>query len=93
MLVIIEFISYLARAVSLGVRLFANIVAGHSLLKILSTFLYKLFSGSLIVSILTLIPFTLFIALCGLEVAVSIIQAFVFTLLTASYLKDVIDLH
>jgi F-type H+-transporting ATPase subunit a len=93
MLVIIEFISYLARAVSLGVRLFANLTAGHSLMKILSTFLYQMFSSSIIFSILTLIPFSIFITLVGLELAVSFIQSFVFCLLVSSYLKDAIDLH
>jgi F-type H+-transporting ATPase subunit a len=93
LLVLIELISYLARAVSLGVRLFANIVAGHTLLKILSTYLYKLFTGSLIVAIITLVPFTIFLALIGLELAVSLIQAFVFTLLVCSYLRDAIELH
>jgi F-type H+-transporting ATPase subunit a len=93
LLVLIELISYLARAVSLGVRLFANITAGHTLLKILSTYLFKLFSGSLLVAIITLIPFSIFLALIGLEIAVSLIQAFVFTLLVCSYLKDAIELH
>lgn len=93
LLVLIELVSYSARAGSLGIRLFANIVAGHTLLKILSTFLYKLFSGSLIVAVLTLIPFAIFIGLIGLEVAVSLIQAFVLTLLVCSYLKDAIQLH
>jgi len=93
LLVLIELISYLARAVSLGVRLFANITAGHTLLKILSTYLFKLFSGSLLVAIITLIPFSIFLALIGLEIAVSLIQAFVFTLLVCSYLKDAIALH
>jgi len=93
LLVLIEVVSYLARAVSLGVRLFANIVAGHTLLKILSTYLFKLFSGSLIVAVITLIPFAIFLALIGLEIAVSLIQAFVFTLLVCSYLKDAIELH
>jgi F-type H+-transporting ATPase subunit a len=93
LLVLIEIVSYIARAGSLGIRLFANIVAGHTLLKILSTFLYKLFSGSLIVAVLTLIPFAIFIGLIGLEVAVSLIQAFVLTLLVCSYLKDAIQLH
>jgi len=93
LLVLIELVSYLARSVSLGVRLFANIVAGHTLLKILSTYLYKLFSGSLIVAIITLIPFIIFLGLIGLELAVSLIQAFVFTLLVCSYLRDAIELH
>jgi F-type H+-transporting ATPase subunit a len=93
LLVLIELVSYLARAASLGVRLFSNIVAGHTLLKILSTFLYQLFSGSLIIAVLTLIPFTIFLGLLGLELAVSFIQSFVFCLLVSSYLKDAIDLH
>ena len=86
-------VSYLARAFSLGIRLFANMAAGHSLLKILSTFLYQMFSAGILASILTLIPFSIFLALCGLELAVSVIQAYVFTLLTISYLKDSIYLH
>jgi len=93
LLVLIELISYLARAVSLGVRLFANITAGHTLLKILSTYLFKLFTLNLIVGVLTLIPFAIFLALVGLELAVSLIQAFVFTLLVCSYLRDAIELH
>jgi len=93
LLVLIEVISYLARAVSLGVRLFANVVAGHTLLKILSTFLYQMFGGSLVFAILTLIPFSIFVALIGLELAVSFIQAYVLTILTCSYIKDAVELH
>jgi F-type H+-transporting ATPase subunit a len=93
LLVLIELVSYLARAVSLGVRLFANLTAGHTLLKILSTYLFKLFTGNLLIAILTLIPFAIFLALVGLEIAVSLIQAFVFTLLVCSYLRDAIELH
>jgi len=93
LLVLIELVSYLARAVSLGVRLFANITAGHTLLKILSTYLFKLFTGNLLIAILTFIPFSIFLALVGLELAVSLIQAFVFTLLVCSYLRDAIELH
>src|SRR5216683_420057 len=65
----------------------------HFLLKILSTFLYQMFSSSFIIAIFTLIPFAFFLALCGLEVAVSIIQAYVFVLLVISYIKDAIYLH
>nr|WMV85424.1 ATPase subunit 6 [Dendrobium huoshanense] len=93
LLVQIELISYLARAFSLGVRLFANTVAGHTLLKILSGFLAPMFTSGAITAIITLIPFSIFIALIGLEIAVSFIQAYVFCILTASYLKDAIDLH
>jgi F-type H+-transporting ATPase subunit a len=62
-------------------------------MKILSTFLYQMFSSSLIVALLTLIPFSLFLAIMGLELAVSFIQAYVFTILTCSYIKDAIELH
>jgi F-type H+-transporting ATPase subunit a len=92
-LTIIELISYLARAVSLGVRLFANMVAGHTLLKILATFLHKLFASSILVAVLTLVPFAIFVALIGLEIAVSFIQSYVFCVLTCSYIKDAIELH
>nr|YP_009649287.1 ATP synthase F0 subunit a [Rhizopogon salebrosus]QDA23202.1 ATP synthase F0 subunit a [Rhizopogon salebrosus] len=93
LLVLIELISYLARAFSLGIRLFANVVAGHTLLKILSTFLYQMFSGGIIIFIVTLVPFALFLAITGLELAVSFIQAYVFVLLVCSYIKDAIELH
>ena len=93
LLVLIELISYIARAFSLGIRLFSNITAGHTLLKILSTFLYQMFTGGLLIALITLIPFALFLAIIGLELAVSFIQAYVFTLLLLSYIKDAIDLH
>jgi F-type H+-transporting ATPase subunit a len=93
LIVLIELISYIARAGSLGIRLFANIVAGHTLLKILSTFLYQMFSGSIILAVVTLIPFSIFVALIGLELFVSFIQAYVLTILTCSYIKDAIELH
>lgn len=93
LLVLIELISYVARAASLGLRLFANMVAGHTLMKILSTFLYQMFGAGLLVAVLTLIPFSLFLAIMVLELAVSIIQAYVLTILVCSYIKDSIDLH
>ena len=93
LLVLIELLSYSARAFSLGIRLFANMCAGHTLLKILSTFLYQMFSGGIIIAVVTLIPFAIFIALIGLELAVSFIQSYVFCILTCSYIKDAIELH
>ena len=89
----IELISYLARALSLGVRLLANMAAGHSLMKILGGFLFSLFTSSFLISILTIVPFVIFIAIIVLEFAVSFIQAYVFCILTSSYIKDAIDLH
>lgn len=93
LLVLIELLSYISRAFSLGIRLFSNITAGHTLMKILSTFLYKMFAGGIVLFIVTLIPFTIFLAIIGLEIAVSFIQAYVFTLLLLSYIKDAIELH
>jgi len=93
LLVLIETVSYLARALSLGIRLFANLVAGHTLLKIVSTFLYGMFNAGIIAALITLIPFIVFLGLCGLELAVSVIQAYVFTILTCSYIKDALYLH
>lgn len=92
-LVLIELISYIARAFSLGIRLFANICAGHTLLKILSGFIYTLMTTNIFIFFITLIPFALFLAIVGLELAVSLIQTYVFTVLTCSYIKDSIDLH
>jgi F-type H+-transporting ATPase subunit a len=92
-LVLIELISYLARAVSLGLRLAANLASGHTLIVILGGFLFSGFSSGFLVSILTLIPFSLFLAIVGLELAVSFIQAYVFTILTCIYMKDSLDLH
>ena len=90
---IIELISYLARAVSLGVRLIANMVSGHALIIILAGFLYQGFSSGILISLVTLIPFTIFLAIVGLEIGVACIQAYVFTILTAIYIKDSLDLH
>jgi len=93
LLVIIEIISYISRAGSLGIRLLANMCAGHILLKILSSFLFKVFSAGFLLSVVALIPFPIFTGIIGLEFAICFIQAYVFTLLTCSYIKDAIDLH
>jgi ATP synthase subunit 6 len=85
---IIEIISYLSRIISLSVRLSANIISGHILLYILSSFGYKV---GIVSSILLFIPF-LFI-FYFLELGVALIQAFVFTILTGTYIKDAILLH
>lgn len=94
LLSVIELISYSARAVSLGVRLFANMVAGHALLKILSTFLLKFFqSENLFISIVAVVPFSIFCALSVLELAVAFIQSYVFVVLTSSYIKEALETH
>lgn len=93
LLVLIEFISYLSRAVSLGLRLAANIISGHMLLSILSGFTFNFLTGGVILFIVGLLPLAFILAFCGLEITIAIIQAQVFVVLTSSYIKDALDLH
>ena len=93
LLVLIEFISYLARNVSLGLRLAANIVAGHLLLNILSGFTYNIMTSGLIFFFLGILPLAFIIAFSGLELGISFIQSQVFVVLSCSYIKDALDLH
>jgi F-type H+-transporting ATPase subunit a len=93
LLVLIEFISYLARNVSLGLRLAANVLAGHMLLNILSGFTFKIMSSGILYFVLGLLPLSFIIAFSGLELAIAFIQAQVFVVLTCGYIKDALDLH
>ena len=93
LLVLIEFISYLARNVSLGLRLAANILSGHMLLNILSGFTYNIMNSGLIFFFLGLFPLAFIIAFSGLELGIAFIQAQVFVVLSCSYIKDALELH
>jgi F-type H+-transporting ATPase subunit a len=93
LLVFIEFVSYLSRNVSLGLRLAANILSGHMLLNILGGFTYNIMTSGIIFFILGLLPLAFIIAFSGLELAIAFIQAQVFVVLTCSYIKDGLDLH
>ena len=93
LLVLIEFISYLARNISLGLRLAANILSGHMLLNILSGFAYNIMTSSFIFFFVGLVPLAFIIAFSGLELGIAFIQAQVFVVLTCSYIKDGLDLH
>jgi len=93
LLVLIEFISYLARNISLGLRLAANIVSGHMLLAILSSFTYNIMTSGIIFFFIGLLPLAFIIAFSGLELGIAFIQSQVFVVLTASYIKDSLDLH
>ena len=93
LLVLIEFISYLSRNVSLGLRLAANILSGHMLLSILSGFTYNIMTSGIVFFFLGLIPLAFIIAFSGLELAIAFIQAQVFVVLACSYIKDGLDLH
>ena len=82
----IEIISYLSRPISLSVRLFANMMAGHTMLKIFAGFIFSL-------GIFGIAPLIIDVALTALEVLIAILQAYVFTILTCIYLNEAINLH
>jgi F-type H+-transporting ATPase subunit a len=86
LLVPIEVISYLARPVTLSLRLFANMMAGHTMLKVFGGFVVAL-------GLFGVVPFAAIVAVYALEVIVAILQAYVFTVLTCMYLNDAIHLH
>ena len=93
LLVLIEFISYLSRNVSLGLRLGANILSGHMLLNILAGFTYNIMNNGIIYFFLGLVPLAFILAFSGLEVGIAFIQAQVFVVLSSSYIKDGLELH
>ena len=86
LLVPIEIISYLSRPISLSVRLFANMLAGHTLLKVFAGFVISL-------GLFGVFPLAFVVALTGLEIVIAFLQAYVFTILTCLYLNDALHLH
>ncbi|HVR67559.1 MAG TPA: F0F1 ATP synthase subunit A [Verrucomicrobiae bacterium] len=100
LLVPIEVLSYLIRPVSLSVRLFANMTAGHTMLKVFGGFVVTLLGllggtaglvGIGVVGSIAALAFT--VALTGLEVGIALLQAYVFTILTCIYLNDAVHMH
>lgn len=93
-LIPIELVSYFVRPISLSVRLFANMMAGHTLLKVVAGFSWNMMpfetKGLFIVHFL---PLFILVAVLVLELGVAIIQAYVFTVLTTIYLNDAVNLH
>ena len=87
LIITIEIISYLARPVSLSVRLFANMLAGHTMLKVFGGFVISLgiIGGWL--------PLSFTVALTGLEILIAFLQAYVFAILTCIYLNDALNLN
>ena len=87
LIVVIEIISYLSRPISLSVRLFANMMAGHTMMKVFGGFVVSLgiVGGWL--------PLSFSVALTGLEILVAFLQAYVFAILTCIYLNDALNLH
>ncbi|HLI12961.1 MAG TPA: F0F1 ATP synthase subunit A [Alphaproteobacteria bacterium] len=86
LLIPIEIISYLSRPISLSVRLFANMLAGHTLLQVFAGFV-----GAL--GLFGILPLAFVVALTGLEFLIAFLQAYVFTILTCLYINDALHLH
>lgn len=93
LLVPIELISYIAKPISLGVRLFINLMAGHSLLKVIVGFSWNILLVENLKAIVFIVPLLILVLLMGLELGVALIQAYVFITLTSIYLNDSEALH
>jgi F-type H+-transporting ATPase subunit a len=91
LIVVIEILSFLSRPLSLSVRLFANMLAGHITLKVFASFIGLLATSLGVFGwIVGILPFSMLIALTALELLVAFLQAYVFTILTCLYLNDAI---
>lgn len=89
----VEIISYLSRPVSLSIRLFANMVAGHVMLDVFATFVVLMGGAGLVGGIAAIFPMALNVLLMGFEFLVAFLQAYVFAILTCIYLHDAVHLH
>ncbi|OQW71411.1 MAG: F0F1 ATP synthase subunit A [Proteobacteria bacterium ST_bin13] len=89
----IEFLSFLSRPFTLAIRLFANMTAGHVLLKVFGTFVVALGSFGALPYVFGILPLAVNVALSALEVLIAVVQAYVFALLASLYLNDAINLH
>jgi F-type H+-transporting ATPase subunit a len=90
---LIEFISFLSRPFTLAIRLFANMTAGHVLLKVFGTFVVALGSFGALPYVFGILPLAVNVALSALELLIAVVQAYVFALLASIYLNDAINLH
>lgn len=89
----VEIVSYLSRPISLSVRLFANMVAGHVMLKVFASFVVMLAGLGTVGPFIAVMPLAINVALVGFEVLVAFLQAYVFAILTCIYLHDAVHLH
>jgi F-type H+-transporting ATPase subunit a len=90
---LIEFLSFLSRPFTLAIRLFANMTAGHVLLKVFGTFVVTLGSFGALPYVFGILPLAVTVALTALELLIAVVQAYVFALLASIYLNDAINLH
>lgn len=88
LLIPIELISYVAKPISLGVRLFINLMAGHSLLKVIVGFSWSILLLENFTSLGLVLPMIVLVVLFSLELGVALIQAYVFVILTCIYIQD-----
>jgi F-type H+-transporting ATPase subunit a len=93
LLVPIEIISFLSRPISLSVRLAANMLAGHTMLKVFAGFIVTMLGAGGVLSVLAIAPLIAGVLVTALEVLVAAIQAWVFALLTCIYLNEAVHLH
>ncbi len=89
----LEVISYLSRPVSLAVRLFANMLAGHMMFEVFGAFVVMLGAAGVLGLVAAVMPLGLNVVLVGFEVLVACLQAYVFAVLTCIYLHDAVHLH
>lgn len=92
-LILIEYVSYISRIFSLAIRLFANMLSGHILLKILISFVWAGVSCSVFHWTWNVFPLVIIFSVIGLEISIAVLQAYVFVVLSTIYLKDVINKH
>jgi ATP synthase subunit 6 len=92
-LVPIENVSYIARVFSLSIRLFANMMSGHALLKILIGFSWTLLGSGIIGWTIALLPWLIVLAIIFLELLIAFLQSYVFVILIAIYINDVVSDH
>ena len=93
LLIPIELISFLTRPISLSVRLFANMLAGHTLLAVFAGFVVSLGAAGGVFTGLAIAPMLLIVAIMLLELLVAFLQAYVFAILTCIYLNEALHLH
>ena len=89
----LEFISFWARPMSLSMRLFANMLAGHTMLKVMAGFVVALGGAGGLLSLLSVAPMALIVGLSALEILVAFLQAYVFAILSCIYLNEALHLH
>ena len=89
----VEIISYLSRPVSLSIRLFANMVAGHVMFEVFASFVVMLAAAGTLGVVGAIGPLALNVVLVGFELLVAALQAYVFAILTCIYLHDAVHLH